>query len=96
MQVIDHLVKTIRAKMLIIAFDAMFSLSLSLSCPLPSPLINRFVNSFGYVSLFPFLLKLVSPSSEQLGSTLDRLANKSVSHMTSKNDQATPSLIFYC
>ena len=36
MQVIDHLVKTIRAKMLIIAFDAMFSLSLSLSL-LPSP-----------------------------------------------------------
>ena len=39
----------------------------------------RFVNSFGYVNLFPFLLKLVSPSSEQLGYTLDRLANKSVS-----------------
>ena len=47
--------------------------------------LNRFVNSFGYVSLFPFLLKLVSPSSEQLGSTLDRLANKSVGHMISRD-----------
>ena len=38
----------------------------------------RFVNSYGYVQLFPFLLKLVPPNSEKLGYILTELRNKSV------------------
>lgn len=38
----------------------------------------RFVNSFGYVNLFPFLLKMVSPHSDKLGYLLERLKNDSV------------------
>ena len=37
---------------------------------------NRFVNSFGYVNLFPFVLKLVPPSSEKLGYILNRIRNE--------------------
>lgn len=44
-----------------------------------SHLLWRFVNSFGYVSLFPFLLKMVPPSSHELGIILDRIRDSSVS-----------------
>ncbi len=36
------------------------------------------MNSFGYVNLFPFLLKMVSPHSDKLGYLLERLKNDSV------------------
>ncbi|XP_071479946.1 mannosyl-oligosaccharide glucosidase-like [Diadema antillarum] len=36
---------------------------------------NKFVNSFGYVSLFPFLLQILDPSSEKLGKTLTDMKN---------------------
>ncbi|KAK6185793.1 hypothetical protein SNE40_007946 [Patella caerulea] len=35
----------------------------------------QFVNSFGYVSLFPFLLKIVEPSSPKLFSILNNIKN---------------------
>jgi mannosyl-oligosaccharide glucosidase len=40
--------------------------------------VMRFVNSFGYVQLFPFLLKMVPPSSQKLGIILTRLRNTSL------------------
>ena len=41
-------------------------------------MICRFVNSFGYVQLFPFLLKLVPSESQKLGIILAKLRNSSV------------------
>ena len=38
----------------------------------------RFVDSFGYVQLFPFLLKMVPPDSKKLGLTLNKIRNTSV------------------
>ena len=36
---------------------------------------NKFVNAFGYVSLFPFLLQILDPSSDKLGKTLEDMKN---------------------
>ena len=38
----------------------------------------RFIDSFGYVSLFPVMLMLLSPDSPKLGYTLKQLQNPSV------------------
>ena len=36
------------------------------------------MDSFGYVQLFPFLLKMVPPDSKTLGLTLNKIRNTSV------------------
>ncbi|XP_041477006.1 mannosyl-oligosaccharide glucosidase-like [Lytechinus variegatus] len=36
---------------------------------------NKYVNSFGYVSLFPFLLHILDPNSDKLGKTLTDMKN---------------------
>uniref|UniRef100_A0A1X7SNM9 mannosyl-oligosaccharide glucosidase n=1 Tax=Amphimedon queenslandica TaxID=400682 RepID=A0A1X7SNM9_AMPQE len=38
----------------------------------------KFVDSFGYVNLFPFLMKLLPPDSLQLEATLTRINNESL------------------
>ena len=36
----------------------------------------QFINSVGYVSLFPFLLEMIEPQSEKLGKTLDQIRDR--------------------
>ena len=43
-------------------------------------LFFRFIDSFGYVNLFPLLMQLIPPNSPQLGYTLQHLRNESVRH----------------